>query len=1054
MIPQRILLKGFLCYKDEQEVTFDSNATLWMLSGLNGSGKSSIFDAVTYALFGHHRGGSQHAVELINKDSDGLAIEFDFRLDSQIYRVRRTLRKTAKGAANSTQQIYRFQTSPPRARGGERGGDWVAIEGTNYKAQFTDWISDKIGLNYETFTSSVLLLQGKADKLLDSKPEGRRAVLASIVDLERYERLHDKADERRKKLRIQFDLLKDKLAAVPEVKAEQLTEAQERLVAAETAREAARGEVERLREVEHQAKRWLDLQGRLTTARQRWENAKLLLAEAGGIERDRERLHELREVLPRLKDIIRLRGEIRDADLKTKSLTLEKQKAMDLLAQRDSALKQESDKRKTLQNLIAAEETQQSELNGQLLVVTGQMEKLKEYERHAADLERIQGELAPLPRDGAAEVQRARERLDALTALGQWVPRLARFQSSRAELQQAKERATTAENKRKEIEFKGKQLGEEGKRLGPLAEEAETAARQASEQATEAKTLLQQARASLNELTTLDLSGRCRHCGQVVPESHLEDEKRKRNVAVQSAETQFKKANADAQAAQKAEKEMRERLASAQRAYQEARVEYRDCQNQAQQASADVARWQAECLQWFDELPESYRQRIAPTVPDDWTVTVYPTEHDLAALRAEAAGSAAAKQRLQAAENLEKQWTLLKAREAAALATVNRLQGELPSDRDSVRKRHTDLTLRNDVLDRDLKTKRRALLDADKDMERLTQERDQAKAKANDCDHHLKEQDLVRQHARQSVATNLRALPAVWQTQGESIGLTEWNQFDTERKDLEERGTDQRGKELQHARLNLDVLRQDTEALEARQDEFPPAARRDPSAIRLEVDTARQAELQREKELSEARRQLALLEDYRKQREQVGAEYIKIEGEWTYLKTLAELLGKDRLQLYLVRQAEKQVVEYANAVLDRLSGGQLYLKLSGEANGEGNSDRALDLEAYNRGTGEKPINVAFLSGSQKFRVAVSLALGIGQYASRQHRPIESVIIDEGFGCLDSQGRQVMIQELQNLRSQMRCILLVSHQEEFAEAFSDGYHFELHSGATKVKRFQK
>ena len=98
--------------------------------------------------------------------------------------------------------------------------------------------------------------------------------------------------------------------------------------------------------------------------------------------------------------------------------------------------------------------------------------------------------------------------------------------------------------------------------------------------------------------------------------------------------------------------------------------------------------------------------------------------------------------------------------------------------------------------------------------------------------------------------------------------------------------------------------------------------------------------------------------------------------------------------------------------------------------------------------------MAFLSGSQKFRVAVSLALGIGQYASRQHRPIESVIIDEGFGCLDRQGRQVMIQELQNLRGQMRCILLVSHQEEFAEAFSDGYHFQLDGGATRVKRFQK
>ena len=141
-------------------------------------------------------------------------------------------------------------------------------------------------------------------------------------------------------------------------------------------------------------------------------------------------------------------------------------------------------------------------------------------------------------------------------------------------------------------------------------------------------------------------------------------------------------------------------------------------------------------------------------------------------------------------------------------------------------------------------------------------------------------------------------------------------------------------------------------------------------------------------------------------------------------------------------------------MLDRLSGGLLYLKLVGVADGDSSSGKALDLEAFNRSTGEKPINVAFLSGSQKFRVAVSLALGIGQYASRQHRPIESVIIDEGFGCLDSQGRQVMIQELQSLRSQMRCILLVSHQEDFAESFSDGYQFKLENGATRVERFRK
>ena len=57
MIPLRIMLKGFLCYRDEQEVLLDGSS-LWMLAGLNGSGKSAVFDAMTFALFGCHRGGS------------------------------------------------------------------------------------------------------------------------------------------------------------------------------------------------------------------------------------------------------------------------------------------------------------------------------------------------------------------------------------------------------------------------------------------------------------------------------------------------------------------------------------------------------------------------------------------------------------------------------------------------------------------------------------------------------------------------------------------------------------------------------------------------------------------------------------------------------------------------------------------------------------------------------------------------------------------------------------------------------------------------------------
>src|SRR5258707_9351359 len=210
MIPVRVKLQGFLSYKEEQEVRFGDSA-LWLLAGLNGSGKSSVFDAVTYSLFGHHRAGSLEAQELINKESDSLGVEFDFVLDGQTYRAKRTLRRNPRGNATATRQIYR------RELNGAGIETWSALEGTRQEKQFKDWIRENIGLTYETFTSSVLLLQGKAEKLLDSTAKGRAEVLASIVDLERYQKLHEKADSKRKALKWEVEALAGQLNAIPEV---------------------------------------------------------------------------------------------------------------------------------------------------------------------------------------------------------------------------------------------------------------------------------------------------------------------------------------------------------------------------------------------------------------------------------------------------------------------------------------------------------------------------------------------------------------------------------------------------------------------------------------------------------------------------------------------------------------------------------------------------------------------------------------------------------------------------------------------------------------------
>jgi DNA repair exonuclease SbcCD ATPase subunit len=1048
MIPLRVKLRGFLCYKQEQEISFDG-ASLWMLAGLNGSGKSAVFDAVTYALFGHHRGGSQQAQELINKNSDGLAVEFDFLQDGHAYRARRTLQRNARGGATGTQQVFRR-----RGAAGNGQGGWEPVEGTSRRAEFDAWVDDNLGLGYETFTSSVLLLQNKAEKLLDSTAKGRFEVLAGIVDLERYQRLHERADQRRKEQEAKAKALASRLDALPEVGALLLVEAEARIATAEEARKKGQEEVERLQGLEHEARRWAELQGRLGQATARWQEAQGLLAEAAAIERDVARLAELRQVLPHLETVLGQRGQVQDSERKAAEVTKQRQGLQEQLVRQDDALEQARQKRASLQGRIADEERRHRQAVADFRRSAALLERLKEYEAQEKDLARLEEELKRLPADPQAGLDRARDEADRLEAVGQALPQLARLREQREALGQALAREREAAQARLEVEARGKECAAQAERFKPQLAETALARQQADDTATRVHTLLDEARRQLRDLVQIRGAKVCRHCGQALSPGHLKEEKARREKLVAEADEKRKEAAAAQKDAQAKEKQAREQAERLDKALAEAREQFVEQRHRAEQGRKDMEGLEEDCGRLCGLLSEPFRARVAAAPPAGWLETTFPTAADLEALRREAAGLPAARQRLRDAEDVLRQWAARKAQEGTVRQNLARMRADLPADRDGLRRDHARLESEEQSLDRSLAARRAELTETQKDLERLGREREQTQQQLTVLQGHLNTEEARRQHCQHALKQALKQLPAGWREAAERAGLADLHGWARERDTLVEKQVEQRGQQLQQARVTLEVLRQELAGLEGQIADVQAEARQEPGRVQGRLQEARQAYRAHDDELSQARQQHHRLECQRQEREQAEKELLEVQRQLSYQKTLAELLGRDRLQLHLVRQAERQVVDHANAFLDRLSGGELYLRLVGEAGGDGSSAKALELEAHNRTTGEKPINVAFLSGSQKFRVAVSLALGIGQYASRQHRPLESVIIDEGFGCLDRNGRQVMIQELQNLRSHMRCILLVSHQEEFAEAFADGYRFELQGGTTVATRFQR
>ncbi len=87
MIPLHLSLSGFLSYRDRAELDF-TGFELACIAGANGAGKSSLLDAITWALFGQAR---KRDDSLINAQSSAAEVSLIFAYEGNIYRVQRTL---------------------------------------------------------------------------------------------------------------------------------------------------------------------------------------------------------------------------------------------------------------------------------------------------------------------------------------------------------------------------------------------------------------------------------------------------------------------------------------------------------------------------------------------------------------------------------------------------------------------------------------------------------------------------------------------------------------------------------------------------------------------------------------------------------------------------------------------------------------------------------------------------------------------------------------------------------------------------------------------------
>ena len=185
MIPIRLQIQGFLSYHEKVDLDF-RDFDLACISGSNGAGKSSLLDAITWVLFGEARRKDD---TVINHQSTGAEVIFDFSYEDNIYRVQRNKKKD-----ESTRLEFFIQTDE---------GMWKPLTEATLRAT-EERIRQSLRLDYETFTNASFFLQGKADQFAQQRPGDRKRILSSILGLETWERYKDESARRRRAA--EFDL--------------------------------------------------------------------------------------------------------------------------------------------------------------------------------------------------------------------------------------------------------------------------------------------------------------------------------------------------------------------------------------------------------------------------------------------------------------------------------------------------------------------------------------------------------------------------------------------------------------------------------------------------------------------------------------------------------------------------------------------------------------------------------------------------------------------------------------------------------------------------------
>ncbi|MBP6804976.1 MAG: SMC family ATPase, partial [Chloroflexi bacterium] len=196
----------------------------------------------------------------------------------------------------------------------------------------------------------------------------------------------------------------------------------------------------------------------------------------------------------------------------------------------------------------------------------------------------------------------------------------------------------------------------------------------------------------------------------------------------------------------------------------------------------------------------------------------------------------------------------------------------------------------------------------------------------------------------------------------------------------------------------------------------------------------REEEIAANRQVGAAQQRLAVLNDLRARREQLMAARAEKTLHIQRLKLLEKACGRDGVQALLIEQALPEIEERANELLERLTGGDMrvFFETQKQLKSRDAMAETLDIRIID-GAGERPYDN--YSGGEQFRVNFAVRLALSQLlARRSGARLQTLVIDEGFGSQDPNGRQRLVEAINTIQDDFARILVITHIDELRDAF--------------------